>query len=210
LVIFLIYITKVITVHIKIQYVGSKNTEKKVVISVIYKADFSKEYNFINNLISISHNAIFIKIAAIIGNGKNLKAQLKSKAEIINVKIAIKNQEVLLVAHEFIFKAVLIKTAVFGSHHNIHVQIFDNASQSTSLFLSNFTFVIFSAIFAEIIVSIIAIIETTKEITISHLEILKNSLKEEIEILKKGKSNKENFNSGYLSTNNNIFGKNQF
>ncbi len=65
-------------------------------------------------------------------------------------------------------RAVRINTAVFGSHHKIHVPMFERESPSTSLFLSNFTFVIFSAIFAEIIVSIIAIIVTTSEIVKIH------------------------------------------
>ena len=73
--------------------------------------------------------------------------------------------------------AVLTKTAVFGSHHKIHVQIFAKASQRTSLSLLNLTFVIFSAILADIIVSIIAIIHTTNEILTSHFAISKNSQK---------------------------------
>jgi hypothetical protein len=94
-VIFLIYINKVITVQIKIQYVASKNTAKAVVVNVIKNAVFSKEYSFFNNFISIKPNAIFIKIAEIIGKGKNLKASLNKSADIINVKIEIKNPEVL-------------------------------------------------------------------------------------------------------------------
>jgi hypothetical protein len=67
--------------------------------------------------------------------------------------------------------------------------------------------VIFSAIFADIIVSIIAIIHTTKEIVINHLESSINCAKDVIEICVKGASNKLNFNSGYLSTKSNISGK---
>jgi hypothetical protein len=150
---------------------------------------------------------MFIRIADIIGKGKNLKAQLNKSAEIINVNIAIKNPEVLFVAHELIFKAVLINTAVLGRPQTIHVQILDNASHNTSLFLSNFTFVIFSAIFAEIIVSIIAIIATTREIVIRDFHKFLNSSKEFIDIFVKGRSYKANLISGYLSTRSVIFGK---
>jgi len=38
---------------------------------------------------SINHKAIFIRIAEIIGNGKNLKNQLNNNADIINVRVAV-------------------------------------------------------------------------------------------------------------------------
>lgn len=158
---------------------------------------------------SINHKAIFIKIAEIIGNGKNLNAPLNKSAEIRRVKIAIKNHEVLCVAPEFIFKAVLINTAVFGSPHKSQTQIFESQSQSTSLSFENFTFVIFSAILAEIMVSIIAIIATTSETLNNHFAISINSQILEIEIFAKGNWNNSNLISGYLSTKSNIFGKNQ-
>jgi hypothetical protein len=153
---------------------------------------------------------MFIKIAEIIGKGKNLKASLNKSAEIKSVKTAIKNPEVLFVAQELIFKAVLINTAVLGNPQIIHVQILDKASHNTSLFLSNFTFVIFSAILAEIIVSIIAIIATISEIVKSHFDKFTNSSKEFIDIFVKGISNKANLISGYLSTKRRIFGKYQY
>jgi hypothetical protein len=56
-------------------------------------------------------------------------------------------------------------------------------------------------------VSIIAIIATTREIVISHFDNFINSSKESIEIFVNGISNKANFNSGYLSTKSKIFGK---
>lgn len=162
-----------------------------------------------SKLISMSHSAIFIKIAEIIGKGRNLKAPLNKSADIRRVKIAIRNPEVLWVAPEFIFSAVLIKTAVFGSPHKSQTQIFESQSQSTSLSFENFTFVIFSAIFAEIIVSIIAIIATTRETLKSHFAISINSPIFEIEILAKGNWNNSNVISGYLSTKSNICGKYQ-
>lgn len=195
------------TVPISIQYVGSQNTEKKVVIKVIYKAFFSKLYNFFNNQISINQIAIFIRIADIIGKGKYLKAPLNNNADIIKVNKAIRNQEVLCVAPELIFNDVLTNTAVFGIHPSNQVPILAKARPKTSLSLLNFTFVIFSAIFAEIIVSIIAIIVTTNDIVTSHFEISINWEKDVIDILLNGISNKLNLSSGYLSTSNKVCGK---
>lgn len=202
-----IYIIKVIAVHISIPYVGSQNTEKNVVIRVITKACFSILYNFLSSQISISHIAIFINIADIIGNGKNLNAQLNNNADIISVKIAIRNAAVLCVAQESIFNAVLTNTAVFGNHHTSHVHIFDNASHNTSLSLSNLVFVIFDAILADIIVSIIAIIATTKEIVNNHLSIFNKLKKESIFIfVKNEKSTSEKDKLGNFVTKSNIFG----
>lgn len=140
-----------------------------------------------------------------------MKAQLKSKAETTSVNNAIKKAAVLWFAPEFIFKAVLIKTAVFGSPQTIQVHIFDIARPNTSLSLSNLTFVNFSAILAEIIVSIIAIIATTKDIETSHFATFKKS-KNDVKWSeeKYEKSHKENAKLGYLSTKSKIFGINHF
>jgi len=164
-------------------------------------------YNFLSSVISISHIAIFINIADIIGNGKNLNAQLNNNADIISVKIAIRNADVLWFAQEFIFNAVLTNTAVFGNHQTNHVHILDNASHNTSLSLLNLIFVIFSAILAEIIVSIIAIIATTKEIVNNDLIIKIRAENESIFIFEKNeKSTKENDKLGNFVTKSNIFG----
>jgi hypothetical protein len=130
-------------------------------------------YNFFNKFISINQSAIFIRIADIIGKGKNLKNQLNNKAEINRVIIAVSHADILLFPQLFIFKAVLINTAVVGNHQSNQLHKFDIANQNTSLSLSNFTFVIFSAIFAEIIVSSIAIIAIVREVVKS---ILNNSI----------------------------------
>ena len=100
-------------------------------------------YNFFNKFISINQSAIFIRIAEIIGKGKNLKNQLNNNADIKRVNNAVKNADVLWVAQLFILRAVLIKTAVAGSHQNNQLHIFERANQRTSLSLLNFTFVIF-------------------------------------------------------------------
>jgi hypothetical protein len=104
------------------------------------------------------------KIAAIIGNGKYLKKSLKNNAAIKKVKIQVKSCAILLVAPDFIFRAVLIKTAVTGIQPKSHVHIFENDNHKISLSLLNFTLVIFSAILAEIIVSSTAITAITTDV----------------------------------------------
>lgn len=152
---------------------------------------------------------MFISIAEIIGKGRYLKNQLNNIAEIKSVIIAIKNAEVLCVAQLFIFKAVLIKTAVAGSHHIIPLQIFETANHKTSLSLSNFTLVIFSAILADIIVSSMAMIEITSEVVNNKLKMSANCLKSTIWILN-GFLNNVKVRSVYLSDNNKILGKCSF
>jgi hypothetical protein len=49
----------------------------------------------LRSAISISHNAIFIKIADIIGKGRYLNASLNNIAEMRSVNIAVKNQAIL-------------------------------------------------------------------------------------------------------------------
>lgn len=142
---------------------GSSITEKNVTINVRRKAFFSRKNSFFRRSISISPNAIFIRIAAIIGKGRYWKKLLKRRNEIPRVKIDARNAEDLWVAPLFIFSAVRINTAVAGSPPNSHDPILAIPSQRTSRSLSKCFFVIFSAIFAEIIVSSIAIIAITRE-----------------------------------------------
>jgi len=113
----------------------------------------------------------------------------------------------LLVAHDFIFKAVLINTAVDGNHHINQDHIFDSANHNTSLSLSNFCFVIFSAILADIIVSNIAIIATTNEVMNTAFTIPIMSVTQSIPSDGNGNWNSAKFNSGNLSVSSNIFGK---
>lgn len=63
-------IRSVITVPMSIPYTGSSTTEKKVTMSVMRKAFFSMRKRCFKSFISISPSAIFMRIAAIIGNGR--------------------------------------------------------------------------------------------------------------------------------------------
>ncbi len=103
------------------------------------------------------------------------------------------------------FSAVLIKTAVVGNHQNIQEAIFESPSQKTSLFLSNFSFLIFEAAFAEIIVSKTAIIATTVEVTKTVFPICIASLKLDIFILPKGNSPSLKVSSLNISESSSIF-----
>jgi hypothetical protein len=141
-----------------------------------------------------------------IGNGKYLKNQLNNNAEIARVIIATKNADVLWVAQLLIFSAVLIKTAVAGNHHIIQLHIFDSANHNTSLSLSNLSFVIFSAILADIIVSRIAIIAITNEVVNNILARFTTCFISEIWKLK-GFWNNVKLKLVYLSDNNKILGK---
>jgi len=73
-------------------------------------------------------------------------------------------------------RAVLIKTAETGIPPANPEAIFERENPKTSLFLSKGFFVIFSASFAEIIVSSIAIIAIVKEVTKRGFTILITSL----------------------------------
>lgn len=147
-----------------IPYTGSSTTEKKVTMSVMRKAFFSMRKRCFKSFISISPSAIFMRIAAIIGNGRYWKNQLKRKNDITRVNIAMRKAEVLWVAQLFILRAVLINTAVAGSHPKNQEAIFASPRPRTSRSLSKCFLVIFSAIFADIIVSRIAIIAMTNAV----------------------------------------------
>jgi hypothetical protein len=107
------------------------------------------------------------------------------------------------------FSAVLIKTAVVGNHQNIQEAIFESQRPSTSLFLSNFSFVILLAAFADIIVSKTAIIATTVEVTKSVFHIFKTSFKPSIFILLKGNSHILKVSSVNILERSSIFGNAQ-
>lgn len=129
--------------------------------------------------------------------------------EKIKVKAQVKNALYLLVAHALILSAVLTKTAVTGSHPNKPDAIFEIPSHNTSLSLEKATFVIFWAILAEIIVSNIAIIATTKDVENTFLDISMKSQKSFISTHLKIFIIGENESPGFLSASNITFGKYQ-
>ena len=81
-----------------------------------------------------------------------------------SVNIAMRNADVLWVAPLLIFNAVRINTAVAGSHPKIPDAILAHHNQKTSRSLSKRFFVIFSAIFADMMVSSIAMMAITKAV----------------------------------------------
>ncbi len=117
---------------------------------------------FLYRFTSIMPIAIFIRIAAMTGIGRSLKKS-KSSHPMIRVKIAVRNAAIRWVAPFFILKAVRTRTAVAGNPQAIPEAIFANPSPNISLSLLKLFFVIFSAIFAEIIVSRIAIMAIIRE-----------------------------------------------
>jgi hypothetical protein len=115
---------------------------------------------------------------------------LKNSSEKRSVNNQVINAEYLLVAHAFIFNAVLTNTAVTGNHPDSHDAILETANHNTSLSFENGTLVICWAIFADIIVSRIPIIAITRETQNTFLTISKKSQKLfiliEAKIFKKG------------------------
>jgi hypothetical protein len=126
---------------------------------VIYET-LSKCFNSLITFISISQIAIFIRIAAITGIGRYVNTS-NSNTEIVRVNIATKKADILLVAHDFTLNAVRTSTAVAGIPQTAQTAKFDNHNQNISLSFSKLIFVAFSAIFAAIIVSSIAITAIT-------------------------------------------------
>ena len=145
-------------------------------------------------------------MAAIIGYGRYLKKSLKNKAPIKKVNTPNINAEVLWVAPDFILRAVLINTAVVGSHHKIPEPRFDIQSQNTSLFLSNFSFFILLAALAEIKVSNTEIIATTKAVIKIVFKSKNTSFNEEISTWKNGIWKTWKVKFGNTSDNNKTLG----
>lgn len=114
---------------------------------------------------------MLIKIAAIIGYGRNINPLLNKRSEKMREKSPIINAAYLLFAPESILRLVLTNTAVTGSPPKSHDAIFDIARPKTSFCFENLSFVIFCAICAEIIVSSIAIMATTRDTFMSSLKI---------------------------------------
>lgn len=106
--------------------------------------------------------AIFIRIAAITGIGSSLKKS-NNNHPMISVNIAMSAADIREVAPFFTLKAVRTRTAVAGSPQAIPETIFARPRPKTSRSLLKVCFVIFSAIFAEIRVSSIAITAIIKE-----------------------------------------------
>lgn len=96
------------------------------------------------------------------------KKFLKKNSPISAVAQAVINEADLSVAHDLIFNAVLTNTAVDGAmpkNHQIRLVIHNHC---TSCSLSNHSFVIFVAIFAETMVSTMAIIAITHAVLNNH------------------------------------------
>jgi len=104
-----------------------------------------------------------MSIAAIMLIGNKVKILLNNRADIINVDNAAIHCEYFEEAQLLTFNAVLTKTAVAGIHHINQDPIFTIALPNISLSLSKDTFVIFSQIFHDIIVSNIVTIAITAE-----------------------------------------------
>lgn len=106
--------------------------------------------------------AIEIRIAAITLKGIYKKKFLNKNTLIIAVVNAVIRAADLSVAQDLILSAVLTKTAVEGAiQRNHHIKLVI-PSPCTSFSLENASFVILAAIFADTIVSTIAIIAITE------------------------------------------------
>ena len=142
--------------------------------------------------------AIEMSMAAMILKGIRRKNVLKRNKLIRAVAIAVIKAAEVLVAHDFIFSAVLTKTAVVGAIHISHHKILVIPNHHTSWSLSNGSLVMFVAIFAETIVSTTAIIAITAAV----LNTPGNIAIRCVHVVERrwvGKWNKENWRFGYLA-----------
>lgn len=89
----------------------------------------------------MSQSAIFMRIAAIIGYGKNMNHLLKRSNEKISVKTHIRKAEYLFFQPDWILRDVLTKTAVTGSQPKMPEAILAMARPNTSFCLEYLSFV---------------------------------------------------------------------
>ncbi len=103
-------------------------------------------YNSFMCLISISHNAIFIRIAAIMGYGKYINPSLKKMIENTRVKNPMRKGASLLFHPDSILSEVRTNTAVTGIQPKSHEAILAIPRPKTSFCFEYLSLVIDCAI----------------------------------------------------------------
>ena len=142
-----------------------------------------------------------MSMAAMIVKGIYKKKFLKKNIPMIAVAVAVMSAADFSVAHDFMFSAVLTNTAVEGAIHKNHHTKFVIHSPCTSTSFANGSLVILAAIFAETMVSTMAMIAITALVFRTHASKGSHSI-HVVASNARGNAIREKISSGYLSWSN--------